>query len=154
MSIPMTKAGFEKLHDELEGMKAQVPDIQKAIGVAREAGDLKENAEYHAARESLGMLEAKIAELESRLGSAKIMDGSSVNKDEIQFGATVKVLDKQFNDEEEFSLVGDGESDPVNNKILPTSPMGQAMLNKKVGDVFVVDAPSGKLEYKVLEITY
>jgi transcription elongation factor GreA len=150
----MTKAGFMKLQDELDGLRDQLPGIQKAIGIAREAGDLKENAEYHAARESMGMLEAKIAELDARLSQAKIMDGSNVNEDEIQFGATIKLLDLQYNDEEEFALVGDGESDPVNNKILPTSPMGQAMLNKKVGDVFIVDAPSGKLEYKVLEITY
>lgn len=154
MSIPMTKSGFMKLQDDLEELKAKLPAIQKAIGIAREAGDLKENAEYHAARESMGMLEAKIAELDGRLGQAKIMDESHINKDEVQFGAIVKVLDMEYDDEEEFALVGDGEADPVNNKILTTSPMGQAMLNKKVGEMFVVDAPSGKLEYKILEISY
>jgi len=150
----MTKSGFMKLQDDLEELKAKLPAIQKAIGIAREAGDLKENAEYHAARESMGMLEAKIAELDGRLGQAKIMDESHINKDEVQFGAIVKVLDMEYDDEEEFALVGDGEADPVNNKILTTSPMGQAMLNKKVGEMFVVDAPSGKLEYKILEISY
>jgi transcription elongation factor GreA len=154
MSIPMTKSGFLKLQGELDDLRAKLPDIQKAIGEAREKGDLKENAEYHAARESMGMLEAKIAELDGRLGQAQIMDESKVNKDQVQFGAIVKILDMEYDDEEEFSLVGDGEADPVNNKILTTSPMGQSMLNKKVGDLFIVDAPSGKLEYKILEITY
>jgi len=150
----MTKSGFLKLQDELDVLTSKLPAIQKAIGIAREAGDLKENAEYHAARESMGMLEAKIADLNGRLGQAKIMNESHVNKDEIQFGAIVKVLDMEYDDEEEFALVGDGEADPVNNKILTTSPMGQAMLNKKAGEMFVVDAPSGKLEYKILKISY
>ena len=154
MSIPMTKAGFHKLQDQLDVLRDQMPEIQKAISEAREKGDLKENAEYHAARENMSMLEAKINELESRLGQAKIMEVSSENTDEVQFGATVKVLDIEYDDEEEFELVGDGEADPVNNKILTTSPMGQAMLNKKVGDDFIVDAPAGELKYKILEITY
>ena len=150
----MTKAGFHKLQDQLDVLRDQMPEIQKAISEAREKGDLKENAEYHAARENMSMLEAKINELESRLGQAKIMEVSSENTDEVQFGATVKVLDIEYDDEEEFELVGDGEADPVNNKILTTSPMGQAMLNKKVGDDFIVDAPAGELKYKILEITY
>lgn len=154
MSIPMTKAGFHKLQDQLDELRDQMPEIQKAISEAREKGDLKENAEYHAARENMSMLEAKINELESRLGQAKIMEVSSENTDEVQFGATVKVLDIEYDDEEEFELVGDGEADPVNNKILTTSPMGQAMLNKKVGEEFIVDAPAGELKYKILEITY
>ncbi|MBF0198283.1 MAG: transcription elongation factor GreA [Planctomycetes bacterium] len=154
MAIPMTKAGYINLQDQLDRLREQIPDMQKAISEAREKGDLKENAEYHAARESLGMHEAKIAEIESRLGQAQIISSKNMNSDEILFGATVSVLDIEIDDEEEYTLVGEGESDPMNNKILTTSPMGQAMLNKKVGDHFTVSAPGGDMEYKVLKISY
>lgn len=154
MGIPMTKAGFDNLQDQVDSLREQIPEIQKAISEAREKGDLKENAEYHAARESLGMLEAKIADLEGRLSQATIMNTGSMNSDEILFGAKVKVLDMTYDDEEEYVLVGEGEADPMNNKILTTSPMGQSMLNKKVGERFIVDAPAGKMEYEVLEISY
>ena len=149
----MTKAGFENLQNQVDELREQIPGLQKAISEAREKGDLKENAEYHAARESLGLLEAKIADLESRLGQATIMN-VKMDTDEILFGATVKVLDLGYDDEEEYVLVGEGEADPMKNRILTTSPMGQAMLNKKVGDSFVVDAPGGKMEYRVLDISY
>lgn len=154
MSIPMTKTGFEKLQTQVDELRAQVPDLQKAISEAREKGDLKENAEYHAAREGLGMLEAKIADLDNRLGQASIMTSLAGDTDEILFGAKVKVLDITYGDEETYHLVGDGEADPMENKILTTSPIGKAMLNRKVGERFVVDAPAGSMEYEVLEITY
>lgn len=153
MAIPMTKAGFNKLQDEVQALRDKIPDIQKAISEAREEGDLKENAEYHAARESLGLLEAKIADIESKLGQAKIMQATE-SSDEILFGATVKVNDITYDDEETYYLVGEGESDPMQNRITTTSPMGQAMLNKKVGEKFTVDAPAGQIEYEVLEISY
>jgi transcription elongation factor GreA len=153
MGIPMTKAGFENLQRQVDEMRSQIPALQKAISEAREKGDLKENAEYHAARESFGMLEARISELEGRLAQATIMKAGT-NSDEILFGASVKVFDLAYEDEEDYVLVGEGEADPMKNRILTTSPMGQAMLNKKVGENFVVDAPAGKLEYKVLEISY
>ena len=153
MAIPMTKTGYMKLQDEVEELRNKIPDIQKAISEAREEGDLKENAEYHAARENLGMLEAKISDIESRLAQAKIMNTTAAS-DEILFGATVKVMDLTYDDEETYFLVGEGESDPMKNKITTTSPMGQAMLNKKVGEKFIVDAPAGQIEYEVLEISY
>lgn len=153
MAIPMTKTGYMKLQDEVEKLRNKIPDIQKAISEAREEGDLKENAEYHAARENLGMLEAKISDIESRLAQAKIMSNTTAS-DEILFGATVKVMDMTYDDEETYYLVGEGESDPMQNKITTTSPMGQAMLNKKVGEKFIVDAPAGQIEYKVLDISY
>lgn len=149
----MTKTGYLKLQEQVDGLREQIPEIQKAISEAREKGDLKENAEYHAARESLGMLEAKIAGLENRLGQAQIIN-KQVGADEVLFGAKVEVLDLKYDDEETYELVGEGEADPMKNKILTTSPMGQAMLNKKVGDAFVVDAPAGKMEYKILNISY
>lgn len=154
MSIPMTKQGYENLLKQVDELTDQIPDIQKSISEAREKGDLKENAEYHAARESLGMLEAKIADLENRIGQAQIINSEGISADEVLFGATVKVLDKKYGDEEVYTLVGEGEADPMANRILTTSPMGQAMLNKKEGDSFVVDAPAGKMEYQILEISY
>ncbi len=153
MAIPMTKTGYSKLQDDVQELRNKIPEIQKAISEAREEGDLKENAEYHAARESLGLVEAKIADLESRLGQAKIMSATT-SSDEILFGATVKVLDMKYDDEEIYYLVGDGESDPMQNKITTTSPIGQAMLNKKVDEIFTVDAPAGKIDYRVLDISY
>jgi transcription elongation factor GreA len=153
MAIPMTKTGYMNLQNEVEGLRNKIPDIQKAISEAREEGDLKENAEYHAARESLGMLEAKISDIESRLAQAKIMSATTAS-DEILFGATVKIMDLTYDDEETYFLVGEGESNPMQNKITTTSPMGQAMLNKKVGEKFIVDAPAGQIEYEVLEISY
>jgi transcription elongation factor GreA len=154
MGIPMTKAGFDNLQNQVDDLRDKIPNIQKAISEAREKGDLKENAEYHAARESLGMLEAKIADIEGRISQATIMSTSQLNTDEILFGAKVKVLDLTYDDEEEYVLVGEGEADPMNNKILTTSPMGQSMLNKKKGDRFIVDAPAGQMEYEVLDISY
>ena len=154
MGIPMTKAGYENLQRQVDEMRGQVPALQRAISEAREKGDLKENAEYHAARESFGMLEARISDLEGRLAQASIMKAGTGNSDEVLFGATVKVLDLSYDDEEEYHLVGAGEADPMKNKILTTSPMGQAMLNKKKGERFIVDAPAGKMEYKILEISY
>jgi transcription elongation factor GreA len=100
------------------------------------------------------MLEAKIANLESRLGQATIMKSNPGDGSEILFGAKVKVKDITYDDEEEYFLVGEGEADPMKNRILTTSPMGQAMLNKKVNDKFIVDAPAGAMEYEVLEISY
>jgi transcription elongation factor GreA len=150
----MTKAGYENIQNQVDDLRAQIPGIQKAISEAREKGDLKENAEYHAARESFGMLEAKIANLESRLGQATIMKSNPGDGSEILFGAKVKVKDITYDDEEEYFLVGEGEADPMKNRILTTSPMGQAMLNKKVNDKFIVDAPAGAMEYEVLEISY
>jgi len=149
----MTRAGFDKLQAQVDELRSQIPGMQKAISEAREKGDLKENAEYHAARENFGMLEAKIADLEGRLSQATIMKTQG-DADEILFGAKVKVLDLTYGDEEVYHLVGDGEADPMENKILTTSPIGKAMLNRKVGNRFVVDAPAGAMEYEVLEITY
>ena len=153
MAIPMTKTGYMKLQDEVEQLRQKIPDIQKAISEAREEGDLKENAEYHAARENLALAEAKISDIESRLAQAKIINKMTTS-DEILFGATVKVNDLTYDDEEVYHLVGEGESDAMQNKITTTSPIGQAMLNKKVGEKFIVNAPAGEIEYEVLEISY
>lgn len=150
----MTKVGFLNLQTEVDELKNRMPVYKRAIADARELGDLKENAEYHAARESLGMLEAQISEKQNILNQAVIMGDGDIDKNAVQFGASVRLLDLKYDDEEEYMLVGAGEADPMNNRILLSSPMGAAMLNKKVGDIFVVDAPAGKMEYRILDICY
>lgn len=154
MSIPMTRKGFDNLQNEVDELKRKVPGVQKAISEAREMGDLRENAEYHAARESLQMLEAQIRDKEHQLSQADIIKAPESGTETVEFGATVKIFSFMFNKEETFTLVGKGEDDALQNRILTTSPKGSAMLGKKVGETFVVDAPAGKLQYKVLEVTY
>lgn len=154
VGIPTTKKGLLNMQREIDALQDQIPAIQKAVAEARAKGDLRENAEYHAAREQLGMTEAKIAEIQSRISQATIISSKNRPSDEIAFGARVLLLDIKYEDEEEYELVGMGEADPMQNKILPNSPMGRAMLNRKVGEEFVVEAPAGRLNYRVLSIDY
>ena len=153
MSVPVTAEGKAKMQARLTELEAEVPNVRKWIEEAREKGDLKENAEYHSAREKLGMLEGDIADLRSRLAQAVVVDESKIDKSTTAFGATVALID-DFDDEEEWQLVGQGEDDPLDNKILTTSPMGQALVGSKVGDTVKVQAPVGELTYKVTKITY
>ncbi|MCW8128743.1 MAG: transcription elongation factor GreA [Planctomycetota bacterium] len=154
MATPMTQEGLEKLKAELAELEARRPVILLAIKEAREKGDLSENAEYHAAREELAMTEEKITDLRYKISQAVIVDKTKIGGDAIVFGATVKLLDMATKDEEEYTLVGEGEADPLANRILTTSPMGQALLTHKVGDVVEVPVPKGKLKFKVLEIRF
>ena len=131
-----------------------MPKIAQRIADARAEGDLKENAEYHGARESQGMLQAKINLLKDKLARANIIDIANVNKDEVCFGATVKVLDTDIDDEEEITLVGAGEEDYDTGKYLVTSPIGQGLVGSKVGDEVSIEVPKGKINFKILEIRY
>ncbi len=153
-SVPVTQEGFDKLQKELKEFLAYRPEVLKAIQEAREKGDLKENAEYHAAREELASLEERIRTHQAKISMAAVVDKSKIGGDAIVFGATVKLEDLSDGMEEEFTLVGEGEADPLNNKILTTSPMGQALLTKKVGDTIEVPAPKGTIKFKVLEIRF
>ena len=148
--VPMTQTGYDKLHEQVEKLVALRPKISRLIAEAREKGDLKENAEYHAAREDQGMNEAKIREIESRLARAYIVRPSKTGA--IQLGSKIKLLDIEEDFEEDFELVGSGEEDYSENKILTTSPMGMALLEKKVGDLVDVEVPAGKLSFKVLAV--
>src|ERR1041384_6173125 len=124
--IPMTRAGYNKIKAELNVLEnEQMPEIEKRIATARAEGDLKENAEYHGARESQGMLQAKINLLRDKLSRARIVDASNLPKDEVVFGSTVVVKDLDFDDEETFILVGAGDEDYDAGKILITSPLAQ-----------------------------
>ena len=151
----MSKDGFERLSKELEEMKGpKRADIQEAIATARAHGDLKENAEYHAAREAQGLLEAKIRQLEDKLARTEIVDSSNIPTDAVHFGAKVEVEDLDTGDIENYELVGAGDDDPINDKILVSSPFAQALLEHKVGDKVEVNAPAGVLKFKILKIEY
>lgn len=153
--MPVTREGYEKLKADLNRMaNVEMIEVAKRIATAREMGDLSENAEYHAAREDQGMLQARIDSLKDKLSRAYILDKSSLPTDAVVFGAKVKVKDLDLDEEEIFYLVGPGEDDPVNNKILTTSPIGQGLIGKKIGDVAEVQAPMGTLRFKVLEILF
>ena len=152
---PMTRAGYDKLRAELDKMEnEQMPEIEKRIGAARAEGDLSENAEYHGARETQGMLQAKINLLKDKLARAEIVDVSTMPRDQVVFGCTVKVKDLDFGDEEEFTLVGAGDEDYDAGKILVTSPLAQGLLGLKVGGKAEIEVPAGTNHFEVLEIRF
>jgi transcription elongation factor GreA len=153
--IPMTRAGYDKIKAELYDLEnEQMPAIEKRIAVARSEGDLSENAEYHGARESQGLLQAKINLLKDKLSRANIVDVSTLPKDQVVFGVTVKVKDLDFGDTEEFTLVGAGEEDYDVGKILVTSPLAQGLLGKKVGDKVEIQVPAGTNRFEVLSLRF
>jgi transcription elongation factor GreA len=154
-SVPMTRQGYDRLKAELARLESEeMPLVTQKLADARAEGDLKENAEYHAQRENQGMLMAKINELRSKLASAEIVDTSALPKDTVAFGAAVKVKDLEFGDEDTYTLVGAGDEDYETGKILVTSPIGQALLGKKVGEIADVNAPAGLLKFEVLDISF
>lgn len=153
--LPMTRVGYERLRaelDELENVK--MPEVSQRVADARAEGDLKENAEYHGARETQGMLQAKINLLRDKLARAEIVDVSKLPKDEVVFGCTVKVKDLDFGDTEEFTLVGAGEEDFDEGKINVTSPLAQGLIGKKVGDTAEVEVPAGVTKFEILAIDF
>ncbi|WP_165218954.1 transcription elongation factor GreA [Aquisphaera insulae] len=151
--IPMSKEGYEKQLALLNRMKNDdMPRIAEQIAQARGYGDLSENAEFDAAVEAQGMLQAKINDLQEKLGRAFIVDKTTLPTDRVVFGSKVKVLDLDLDEEEDFILVGPGDEDYDQNKILLTSPIGQGLVGKKVGDQVEVPIPSGTLKLKIVEI--
>ena len=151
--IPMTREGYRKLKAEMDRLEnEEMPKIEKQIGAARSEGDLSENAEYHGARENQGMLQAKINLLRDKLSRATIVDPSKMPKGEVAFGTTVVLKDLDCDDEDVYTLVGAGEEDYAQGKILITSPVGQGLLGKKVGEKVEIPVPAGTLNYEVLEI--
>jgi transcription elongation factor GreA len=153
--VPMTREGYNRLKAEVERLElVEMPKIAEKIADARAEGDLKENAEYHAQRENQGMMQAKINALKTKLSNAHIIDPATLPKNEVVFGATVKVKDLKFNDEEEYTLVGMGDEDYDVGKILTTSPIGQALMGKKSGDTVEIQTPGGILRYEILQIEF
>jgi transcription elongation factor GreA len=152
--IPVTAEGTKKLQAELDELTARVPIIAKAIEEAREKGDLRENAEYHAAREEMSMVNARVSDLKAKLSRAVVVDESRIDTSTVAFGAKVTMQFLKDKSVEDWFLVGEGEDDALENKILTSSPMGQALLGKKPGDTVVVKAPAGELKYVIKSITY
>ena len=154
--VPVTKKGAELLKAELNELKTVTrPQIVEAIATAREHGDLKENAEYHAAREQQSFAEGRIQQLESVLSTAQIIDIESLGiTDRIVFGATVELEDLDTEETVTYQIVGDVEADIKLNKIAVSSPIARAMIGKEEGEVATVNAPAGDREYEIVEITY
>ena len=153
--IPMTREGYEKLKAEVAHLNdVKMIEVTKRVAAARDLGDLSENAEYHAAREDQGLLQAQIDLLRSKLAKAFIVDPSKMPKDTVAFGSKVKVMDLDMDEEETFVLVGPGQDDPDKNRILTTSPIGQGLMGKRQGEVAEIKVPRGVLRFKVLEIAF
>ncbi len=154
-SVPMTREGYNRLKAEVAHLEGVLmPEITEKLAAAREEGDLKENAEYHAQRENQGLLQAKINELKSKIARADIVDVSQLPKDEVVFGCKVTVKDLTYQDEEEFTLVGVGDDDLDAGKILVTSPIGQGLLGKKVGQTAEISVPAGIQKFEVVKIEH
>jgi transcription elongation factor GreA len=154
--VPLTARGAEKLREELERLKrVERPRIIEAIAEARAHGDLKENAEYHAAREQQGFVEGRIKDIEGKLSHAQIIDVTKVPADgRVVFGATVQVLDVDKDEELTYQIVGDDEADLKLGLISVSSPIARALIGKYVDDVAVVDAPAGQRELEIIEVKY
>ncbi|MEC8739061.1 MAG: transcription elongation factor GreA [Bacteroidota bacterium] len=150
----MTKDGFEDLKKEIEYLRTKErPSISRQIAEARDKGDLSENAEYDAAKEAQGLLEAKIAKLETILASSRIMDTSKVDSSKVNILSTVKCKNLKINKEVQFTIVSEKEANLKQNKISSSSPIGKALLGKKVGDSIEVKVPAGIVGFEILEIT-
>jgi transcription elongation factor GreA len=153
--IHMTKQGYEKLKDELHTLKViERPKVIEEIAEARAHGDLRENAEYHAAREKQGFIEGRITLLEDHLARASIVDFSGQTTNDVKFGSFVTVTDAESGEKKAYRIVGDIEADISKNHISINSPIGKALLGKKVGDYVEVEVPKGLLEYEIVQIKY
>jgi transcription elongation factor GreA len=153
--VPMTVEGYKALETELQRLKSQErPRIIQAIAEARAHGDLSENAEYHAAKEAQGMNEAKVAELEDKLGRADVIDPTKLSGDSVKFGATVELVDEDTEEEVTYKLVGDLEADVKSGKVSISSPIARALIGKAVGDSVEVTTPKGSRSYEILKISW
>lgn len=154
--FPMTVQGARALEDELKHLKTVLrPQITQAIAEARELGDLKENAEYHAAREQQGMVEARIRDIEGRLQNAQIIDITAIaHTGKVIFGTTVEIANCDTDESVVYQIVGDDEADIKAGKISVSSPIARALVGKEEGDVVVVQTPSGKVEYEIVEVRH
>lgn len=154
--VPLTVRGAEQLREELDRLKrVERPRVIEAIAEARAHGDLKENAEYHAAREQQGFIEGRIAELEGKLSNAEIIDVTKLPATgKVMFGTTVVVLEVDKDEEHTFIIVGDDEADIKKGMISISSPIARSLIGKSEGDQAVVDAPGGAREFEILEVRY
>jgi transcription elongation factor GreA len=154
MPTPITKKGYEALKVELERLRKERPKIIEAIAEARAHGDLSENAEYDAAKDRQGFVESRIKELEGKLADARIIENTNRTSETIIFGATVGLLETQSNQKKQYTLVGQDEADLKDGKISVQSPVGRALIGKRVGDLVEVTTPAKVVEYEVLNIRF
>jgi len=154
--FPMTVQGARALEDELKHLKTVLrPQITQAIAEARELGDLKENAEYHAAREQQGMVEARIRDIEGRLQNAQVIDIASIpHTGKVIFGTTVDIANVETDEQVRYQIVGDDEADIKQGKLSVSSPIARALVGKEEGDVVAVKTPSGVIEYEIVEVRH
>jgi transcription elongation factor GreA len=153
--IPMTPAGFAALSEEYRRRTAEDrPAIIAAISEARSHGDLSENAEYHAAKEQQSLNEGRIQELEALIALADVIDTSKLSGSTVKFGATVKLVDEETEEERTFRIVGDAEADASQGRISLSSPVARAMIGKEAGDSFEVTAPGGARSYEILDVKF
>ncbi len=153
--VPMTPQGYQKLQERLKQLRAvERPKIIRAIEVARAHGDLKENAEYHAAKEAQAHLSMELREIEDKLAGAEVIDPSKLNHSKITFGATVTLEGTELGEVKTYQIVGSHEGDIKSGKISVTSPIARALIGKEAGDVVIVEAPGGKKEFEILTIVY
>lgn len=152
MAKPITKEGYDNVKAKISELKTEFETLPEIIAEAREKGDLKENAEYHAARERQGLLQAQISKLESDLAGCEIIDPSKLDKDTVTFGKRVKVKDKNTNAVSEYRIVGEMEADISKNQITIITPIAKGLLTKKVGDIVTIKVPAGDKVLEILEI--
>ncbi|MDW3095107.1 MAG: transcription elongation factor GreA [Gammaproteobacteria bacterium] len=154
--VPLTARGAESLRDELKQLKSvDRPRVIEAIATAREHGDLKENAEYHAAREQQSFIEGRIQHIDGILSNAEIIDVTKLDTGgRIVFGTTVDLADEETGDEVTYQIVGEDEADIKKNLISVTSPIARALIGKNVGDIATVIAPGGEKEYEILDVHF
>ncbi|SDT26764.1 transcription elongation factor GreA [Pseudomonas oryzae] len=153
--FPMTVQGVRALEEELKLLKTERPKISQAIAEARELGDLKENAEYHAAREQQGLMEARIRDIEAKLSNAQVIDVSAIPRTgKVIFGTTVDIANCETDETVTYQIVGDDEADIKAGKISVSSPIARALVGKEEGDVVIVQTPGGKVEYEIVEVRH
>lgn len=151
----MTPEGQARLRDELERLKkVELPQVVKDIGVARDHGDLSENAEYHAAKERQGLIVARISFIEQTLSRAEVIDPSKLSGSKVQFGARVRLLNVDTGEENTYQIVGPEEADIKQNRISVSSPLARALIAREVGDEVKVVMPAGPRTFEILEISY
>lgn len=153
-SVPVSPEGLKNLKAQLKEIDRKIPIVTGKVATARAFGDLSENAEYHAAREDLAMLHAFQKKLRGQISNCRVIDPKDIPKDVAVMGATVDLEDIDSGRKVSYTLVGEGEADPLERKILTTSPIGKALLRKKVGDEIEVQVPRGLMKYKVKKINY
>jgi transcription elongation factor GreA len=152
--VPMTPSGAQKLRDELVRLKEERPKISREIGIAREHGDLKENAEYHAAKERQGLVEARIKDIEDKLSRAEVIDPAKLSGDKVRFGAVVLLTNLDTDEESTYQIVGADEADLKNGTISVSAPIARALIGKSTGDEVVVVLPGGTRRFEIGSIEF